>query len=306
MNTKENSADDAARSVRAGVQNRAAFTLVELLAVLATVALLAVLMLPALAATKSNSKLFLCMNNLKQLALAWTMYADDNNDMLVGLSTYPLSPVNWRTQSSDVVVLLLPPTWTPQQKVIYKVQMGYKQPSPAFNGPLWRYAPNTDVLHCPGDPFCTLSGTAFRWDSYSGVNGLNGETKPYLTKRTQVIHPSERFIWVEAADGRGENIGSWSMVTNGSPVLGYSNAMFSDTPAAYHTATANYHTATANFNFCDGHVENHKWLDATTIAFAVSTSPNKDSGSAEKLAAQHAGNADAIWVGSHYPSPQNP
>jgi prepilin-type processing-associated H-X9-DG protein len=299
MNPKEKSAEAAARSVRAGVQHRAAFTLVELLVVLATVALLAAMVLPALAATKSNSKLFLCMNNLKQLALAWTMYADDNNDMLVGLNTYPLSPVNWRTQSSDVVVLPPPPTWTPLQLKIYKIQMGYKQPSPSFNGPLWRYAPNTDVLHCPGDPFCTLSGTAFRWDSYSGVNGLNGETKPYLTKRTQVIHPSGRFIWVEAAGGRGENVGSWLLVTNGSAAFGYSNAEFADSPAAFHTATA-------NFNFCDGHVENHKWLDATTIAFAVSTNPNKGSGSSEKTAAQHLGNVDAIWVGSHYPVPQNP
>jgi prepilin-type processing-associated H-X9-DG protein len=296
MNTKEKSSDAAARSVRAGVQNRAAFTLMELLVVLATVALLAVMVLPALAATKPNSKLFLCMNNLKQLALAWTMYADDNNDMLVGLSTYPLSPINWRTQSSYVLVAT-PPGYSALQQKIYKVQMGYKQPSPAFNGPLWRYAPNTDLVHCPGDPFCTLSGTAFRWDSYSGVNGLNGETKPYLTKRTQVMHPSERFIWVEGADGRGENVGSWLM-TPGTPALNFSDAIFGDSPAAFHTATA-------NFNFCDGHVENHKWLDATTIAYGVSTIVGKDDGSTVKTAAQHAGNADAIWVGSHYPGPQN-
>lgn len=300
MNTKEKSADSAARPVRAGVQHRAAFNLVELLVVLATVALLAAMVLPVLAATKSNSKLFLCMNNLKQLALAWTMYADDNNDMLVGLNTVPLSSINWRTSPNNVLVVPPPPAWTVEQIWIWRTQMGYKQPSPAFNGPLWRYAPNTDVLHCPGDPFFLLPyGKGFRFDSYSGVNGLNGETKPNLTKRTQVMHPGERFIWVEGADSRGENVGSWLMVTNGSAAFGYSNAEFADSPAAFHTATA-------NFNFCDGHVENHKWLDATTIAFAVSTNPNKGSGSSEKTAAQHLGNVDAIWVGSHYPVPQNP
>jgi prepilin-type processing-associated H-X9-DG protein len=298
MNTKEKSSDAAARSVRAGVQNRAAFTLMELLVVLATVALLAVMVLPALAATKPNSKLFLCMNNLKQLALAWTMYADDNNDMLVGLNTTPLNPVNWRT-SYKLVLGAAPAGLSPKQAWIYLVELGYRKPSPAFDGPLFKYAPNTDVVHCPGDPFCTLSGTAFRWDSYSGVNGLNGETKPYLTKRTQVIHPGGRIIWVEAADGRGENVGSWQMKTNGTPALGFSNAIFEDPPAAYHTGTA-------NFNFCDGHVENHKWLGAATFTYALSQNPNKDNGSPEKLAAQYLGNVDAIWVGSHYPCPQNP
>ncbi len=298
MNTKEKSADAAARSVSAGVQNRAAFTLVELLVVLATSALLAVMVLPALAATKSNSKLFLCMNNLKQLALAWTMYADDNNDMLVGLNTYPDNSTIWRVQTSYISGC--PLTLPPDQQVIWKVDRGYSHPDPRWDGPLFKYAPNTDVLHCPGDPFCTLPvGAGFRWDSYSGVSGLNGEGSGNLKKRTQVIHPGGRIVWVEAADGRGENIGSWQMKTNGTPALGFSNAIFEDPPAAYHTGTA-------NFNFCDGHVENHKWLGAATFTYALSQNPNKDNGSPEKLAAQYLGNVDAIWVGSHYPGPQNP
>jgi hypothetical protein len=51
----------------------------------------------------------------------------------------------------------------------------------------------------------------------------------------------------------------------------------------------------------------HKWMDGTTIAYALDQSPNKDSGSdGTRGAAQHAGNVDAIWVGAQYPTVINP
>jgi hypothetical protein len=59
-------------------------------------------------------------------------------------------------------------------------------------------------------------------------------------------------------------------------------------------------------NFADGHVEEHRWRDGTTIAYAASTDVNKDAGSAVQTAAQHAGNVDAIWCASRYAGPQNP
>ncbi len=247
-----------------------------------------------------------CLTNQKQLVTAWVMYADDNNDLMVGLNTYPLSQINWRTSTSCVQVIM-PANWSAEQKVTYKAQMGYSQPSPAIVGPLFKYAPNTAIIHCPADPFFQLPvadptklAGPFRYDSYSGVNGLNGESKPYLTKRTQVMHPTDRIIWVEGADARGENVGSWQMLTNGTPALGYSDAVFDDSPAAFHGGT------TASFSYCDGHVAMHRWLDGTTIAFALSSNQGKDNGSPEKTAAQHPGNVDAIWTGSQYPTTDNP
>jgi prepilin-type N-terminal cleavage/methylation domain-containing protein/prepilin-type processing-associated H-X9-DG protein len=58
------------------------FTLTELLVVIVTVAILALLLLPALASTKPNSQAFQCLENLRQLTLAWQMYAEDNNGKL--------------------------------------------------------------------------------------------------------------------------------------------------------------------------------------------------------------------------------
>ena len=61
-----------------------AFTLVELLVVIAVIAILAALLLPALAAAKEKGYRAQCINNLKQLSLGIQAYADDHGDQLPG------------------------------------------------------------------------------------------------------------------------------------------------------------------------------------------------------------------------------
>jgi len=68
---------------RAGRTRRMGFTLIELLVVIAIIAILAALLLPALSKAKSVGRSIHCLNNLRQLQLAWMNYADDHEGRLV-------------------------------------------------------------------------------------------------------------------------------------------------------------------------------------------------------------------------------
>ncbi len=63
--------------------------------VIAIIAILAALLLPALDAAKARAKGAACVSNLRQLALAWKIYADDNNGALVANLRQPGAQPNW-------------------------------------------------------------------------------------------------------------------------------------------------------------------------------------------------------------------
>ena len=118
-------------------------------------------------------------------------------------------------------------------------------------------------------------------------------------KRGQILHPATRFLWAEGDDLRGDNLGSWGF-NPGTAAKGFADSPFWDSPAAFHLVSATW-------NYADGHAENHKWQDATTIAFCLAQTPNKDGATiaSETTADVHSVH-DLPWIGQRYPSPQNP
>jgi prepilin-type N-terminal cleavage/methylation domain-containing protein/prepilin-type processing-associated H-X9-DG protein len=71
-----------------------AFTLIELMVVLAVIGILASLLLPALARAKTKAINTVCINNLRQLGVAVRTYSEDNNNQLPSAEILPTEPIN--------------------------------------------------------------------------------------------------------------------------------------------------------------------------------------------------------------------
>jgi prepilin-type processing-associated H-X9-DG protein len=108
------------------------FTLIELIAI---IAILAAMLLPALGRAKQSAQAMQCLNNARQLQLAWLLYADDHNDSLPG------TRVRYDLQGRDA-----------QLKSWVAMTYGREQnvESAIKNGQLWPYVKNVDTYRCPG------------------------------------------------------------------------------------------------------------------------------------------------------------
>ena len=182
------------------------------------------------------------------------MYCDDNNDNLVNFIANPNAKLEppWRYTMPNPRPRVPFGTSLEQQAILF-FREGYKQ------GALFKYAPNPDIVHCPADTRFKLKlSEGFAYGSFSGVGGLNGEDslQGLLLKRTAVTHPSERMLWVEENDPRGENVGSW-MISQGTPP-DFARAKMVDSPAVFHGDGS-------TFSWADGHSSKRKWLDAALI-----------------------------------------
>jgi prepilin-type N-terminal cleavage/methylation domain-containing protein/prepilin-type processing-associated H-X9-DG protein len=253
----------ALSSMRWSVSTRAfrdGFTLIELLVVIAIIAILAAMLLPALAKAKLKATQASCLSNQKQIAIAFNMYATDNNDRMV---SYGKAGGFW-----DPTVFGVTAPWTTaasQSQALQMVQDTLK----SANNPLFPTAPNPGVYHCPGDVrIRNKVGSGWAYDSYSKTQNITGDVHASAgndywgayaayEKFTTVHSPASTFAFIEDCDSRGYNNGSWVVKWN-LP----SSFNWVDSPAMYH---GNLGT----FGFVDGHAESHKWIDPAIVKYGL-------------------------------------
>jgi len=210
---------------------RSAFTLVELLVVIAIIALLMAILMPALRKAREQARRVHCIANTKTLSLAWYLYQDDNDGRIVGGDTRVA--IDW----------VATPTGTlPEDKM-----------DAVRRGKLFSYTNKTlEVYRCPAD-LRLKDPRQYAYRSFSIPGGANGEdwgeyneAKIYADLRS----PATRYIFVEEIDPRGDNIGSWQMNVKSK---------------TWTDPLAMWHNKKSTLGFADGHAEMHAWENKSFI-----------------------------------------
>ncbi len=228
------------------------FTLIELLVVIAIIALLMAIVMPSLSAARKYAQGVACASNVRQLSIAWTMYADGNDSKLVGSQVWTdrWEAEDWvhrRVQSGD-------PGHVTGLTAHETELVGIR------TGALFPYVNDTKAYHCIADPGwqknkqkIALEAKESPYRSYAIQDGLNGwgyfDQTP-ARRITQLRNPSEIYVFIEEDEGSGaHNWGSWILDKDGN---------------SFHDPISIWHKNRSTLGYADGHAELHLWKEETT------------------------------------------
>ncbi len=248
-------------SVFCNEKRRGAFTLIELLVVIAVIGILAGILLPTLARSKARAQAIFCLNNTRQLTLAWVMYSDEHDGRLTyNLAAQPPAQT-WANPATNVPMYFnwannvlnwdfSGPTSTDNTNAAKMLATGLG-PYTATSAGIYR-CPSDYVLH----PLQQAVGWQFRVRSYS-MNAMMGDAGPFTRwgynlnnpdyiqffKFSAIQSPSELFVFV---DEHPDTIGDGYFVNK-------------EERNEWSRLPGSYHDRAACFSFADGHSEVHRW-----------------------------------------------
>jgi len=232
------------------------FTLVELLVVIAIIALLMAILLPALGRAREMGKRAVCLNQQKQLALAWYMYCDDNSERLpYGNIWYSWSDYWGTTRVGPCFVepVHVQPHPMPMTKITQQNQ-AFSSGHPNLSdwqhaiaeGTIWKYLKDYKIYKCP----VADKGKQSTYQMSESLAGDPPSSNPKFTLRSQIKRTAEMFVFLDTGDAG-----------SGAFWLEYANAaglVWGDGPPTRHGVGT-------TFVFADQHSEYRKWTDPHTL-----------------------------------------
>jgi prepilin-type N-terminal cleavage/methylation domain-containing protein/prepilin-type processing-associated H-X9-DG protein len=242
-----------------------AFTLIELLVVIAIIAILAAILMPVLTRAKMRAQTAYCLNNMKQLQLAYLMYIHDNNDYCPPVAIGGVG--SWITNGNEQANVLLD---------------GIR------GGVLYQYNQNAKIYDCPANTKTTVcpSTDVINARKEYGDPGISSSTRLPMVRTCSINYPVGGFnVNGQLATGVLYPVTKYTQIKSPNPAPAQMFVFVDENEysiddgcfAMYPTGTQNEwwnlpgsrHDRGSTWSFADGHVEYWKWHGTAVLTFTA-------------------------------------